>query len=60
MGKSMACVRSFGGVGIYNPCAAFVVLMGTPTGAGSVPPPKAEPLRQGEKTPKKRRRERYE
>ena len=21
----MACVRSFGGVGIYNPCAAFVV-----------------------------------
>lgn len=39
------CVCS--GVGIVNPCAAFVVsgesLWGTGTG---VPPPKAEPLRQ--------------
>ena len=34
----MAGVRSFGGVGIYNPCAAFVVLMGTPMGAGKSHP----------------------
>ena len=37
----MACVRSFGGVGIYNPCAAFVVLMGKPTGGREIPPPRA-------------------
>ena len=41
MGKSMACVRSFDGVGIYNPCAAFVVLMGKPTGGREIPPPRA-------------------
>ena len=37
----MACVRSFDGVGIYNPCAAFVVLMGKPTGGREIPPPRA-------------------
>jgi len=35
----MACVRSFGGVGINNPCAAFVVLMGKPSGGRERPTP---------------------
>lgn len=41
----MAGVRSFGGVGIYNPCAAFVVLMGKPMGGREIAhPPKASTI----------------
>ena len=41
-------VCSFGGVGILYPCAAFVVLMGKPTGAGKSHPQGQVPLRQRE------------
>lgn len=54
MGKSMACVRSFGSVGIYNLCAAFVILMGTPLEPGD---PALKGLRKGEKTPIKNKGE---
>ena len=50
-------MRSFGGVGIYNPCAAFVVLMGTPNGGREVCPQGQVPLRQGERTPIKNKGE---
>lgn len=38
----MACVRSFGGVGIYNPCAAFVVSTEKPNGGREGPTPTGE------------------
>ena len=38
-------VCSFGGVGILYPCAAFVVLMGKPTGGREVPPPRASTIK---------------